>query len=90
MMKVANVALALSLLVASAGALAQEPVQNIDPQRHGNLAAAQDLVRQAYDRLSVAQRENGNDLGGHAEKAKALLQQANLEIRLAADAANQR
>ena len=90
MMKVAKTALALTLLATAGNALAQEPVQNIDPQRHGNLAAAQDLVRQAYDRLSVAQRENGNDLGGHAEKAKAMLQQANMEIRLAADAANQR
>ena len=90
MMKTAKVTLALALLATATGAFAQEPVQNIDPSRHGNLAAAQDLVRQAYDRLSVAQRENGNDLGGHAEKAKALLQQANMEIRLAADAANQR
>lgn len=90
MMKITKAAFALTLLAATGSAFAQEPVQNIDPSRHGNLAAAQDLVRQAYDRLSVAQRENGNDLGGHAEKAKALLQQANAEIRLAADAANQR
>ncbi|TPE63087.1 hypothetical protein FJQ54_04370 [Sandaracinobacter neustonicus] len=90
MMKTAKITLALALLATAGGAFAQEPVQNIDPSRHGNLAAAQDLVRQAYDRLSVAQRENGNNLGGHAEKAKALLQQANIEIRRAADAANQR
>lgn len=90
MMKIAKAAFALTLLAATGSAFAQEPVQNIDPSRHGNLAAAQDLVRQAYDRLSVAQRENGNDLGGHAEKAKALLQQANAEIRLAADAAGPR
>lgn len=90
MMTIAKTALALTLLATAGNAFAQEPVQNIDPSRHGNLAAAQDLVRQAYDRLSVGQRENGNDLGGHAEKAKALLQQANAEIRLAADAAGQR
>jgi hypothetical protein len=90
MMTVARTALALTLLAASGGALAQEPVQNIDPSRHGNLAAAQDLVRQAYDRLTNAQQENNGDLGGHASKAKELLRQANIEIRLAADAANQR
>jgi F0F1-type ATP synthase membrane subunit b/b' len=90
MMKIARTALAFGLLAASAGAFAQEPVQNIDPQRHGNLAAAQDLTRQAYDRLSLAQKENNNNLGGHADKAKELLRQANIEIRLAADAANQR
>ena len=90
MMKIAKTAVALTLLATTASALAQEPVQNIDPSRHGNLAAAQDLVRQAYDRLSVAQKDNNSQLGGHADKAKELLRQANVEIRLAADAANQR
>lgn len=90
MMKLAKAAVAFSLLAAAGSAFAQEPVQNIDPSRHGNLAAAQDLVRQAYDRLTVAQQDNGNQLGGHADKAKELLRQANVEIRLAADAANQR
>lgn len=90
MMKIAKTAFALTLLAATGSAFAQEPVQNIDPSRHGNLAAAQDLVRQAYDRLSAAQRENNNQLGGHADKAKDLLRQANDEIRLAATAANER
>ena len=90
MMKIAKTVVVLSLLAATGTAFAQEPVQNIDSQRHGNLAAAQDLVRQAYDRLSQAQADNGNQLGGHADKAKELLRQANIEIRLAADAANQR
>lgn len=90
MMKIAKAALALTLLTAAGSAFAQEPVQNIDHARHGNLAAAQDLVRQAYDRLASAQQANDSELGGHAAKAKALLQQANVEIRLAADAANQR
>jgi cellobiose-specific phosphotransferase system component IIA len=88
MIRTAKTLVALTLLVATGSAYSQEPVQNIDPSRHGNLAAAQDLVRQAYDRLSVAQKDNGNQLGGHADKAKELLRQANAEIRLAADAAN--
>ncbi|KAB7647707.1 hypothetical protein [Polymorphobacter fuscus] len=85
-----KIAFALAMLAATGAAYAQEPVQNIDPARHGNLAAAQDLVRQAFDRLSLAQKENGNQLGDHAVKAKALLSQANAEIRLAADFANAR
>jgi cellobiose-specific phosphotransferase system component IIA len=90
MIKIAKTALALTMLAIAGGAVAQEPVQNIDPSRHGNLAAAQDLVRQAYDRLSNAQEANDSQLGGHASRAKQLLRQANDEIRLAADAANDR
>jgi hypothetical protein len=75
-------------LVAAAGAAftvacaqAQVPVQNIDPQR---------LVVQAFERLSDAQNANEYQLGGHADRAKELLRQANEEIKLAAEAANRR
>lgn len=71
-------------------AVAREPAQNISRYRHGNLAAAQDLVRQAFDRLTAAQQANEFDLGGHASKAKELLRQANDEMRQAATAANRR
>jgi hypothetical protein len=67
-----------------------EPVLNIDPQRHGNLAAAQRLVRDAFDRLTKAQQDNRYNLGGHAARAKELLHKANDEIKLAAEAANRR
>ena len=67
---------------------AQEPEQNIDPDRHGNLAAAQRLVVEAFDRITEAQQDNRYNLGGHAARAKDLLRQANDELRLAADAAN--
>jgi hypothetical protein len=69
---------------------AQVPVQNIDPARHGNLAAAQQLVVQAFQRLSDAQFANDNQLGGHVMRAKELLREANNEIKLAAEAANRR
>ncbi|HEX4576583.1 MAG TPA: hypothetical protein VH117_04490 [Edaphobacter sp.] len=36
---------------------AQAPVVNIDPHRHGNLAAAQSFIVQAYQKLDVAQRD---------------------------------
>ena len=78
-----------TLLVAgAAGAFAQEPAQNVDPARHGNLAAAQDLVREAYDKVSEAQVDNNSHLGGHAANAKELMRQANDEIKMAAIVAN--
>lgn len=69
-------------------AQAQVPVQNIDPQRHGSLAAAQRLVVQAFERLNDAQNANEYQLGGHANRAKELLCRANEEIKLAAEVAN--
>jgi hypothetical protein len=79
-----------ALVLASLAAHAQEPVQNIDPYRHGNLAAAQNLVVGAFDKLSQAQYANRDALGGHAARAKELLREANEEIKAAAIAANNR
>jgi hypothetical protein len=79
---------ALVVAVSACAATAQEPVENVDRYRHGNLAAAQRLVREAYDRLSDAQADNDYHLGGHAARAKELLREANEEIKLAAEAAN--
>jgi hypothetical protein len=79
-----------ALLAAATLAIAQQPPQNIDPYRHGNLAAAQSLIAQAYDRMTAAQQANEYDLGGHAARAKQLLWQADQEIKQAAIAANQR
>jgi hypothetical protein len=76
--------------LAACAVSAQVPVQNIDPARHGNLAAAQQLVVQAFQRLSEAQSANDNQLGGHVARAKELLREANSEIKLAAEAANRR
>jgi len=56
--------------------------------RHPNLHAAQDLINQAYDRITAAQEANEWDMGGHAAKAKDLLLRAKDEIRLAAIAAD--
>jgi len=89
-MKLAIQRLLLSslILTAASAAFAIEPAQNVDPQRHRNLAAAQNLVRQAFDKVSEAQKANRNELGGHAVRAKQLMLQANQEIKLAAIAAN--
>jgi hypothetical protein len=69
-------------------AIAQKPVQNINPQHHGNLAAAQRLSEQAYEKIVAAQQANEWDMQGHAQKAKELLEQVNQQLKLAAEAAN--
>jgi hypothetical protein len=66
-----------------------EPAENIDWSRHPNLAAAQDLSRQAFDKMTAAQQANEYDLGGHAGHAKDLLHQANWEIKQAAMVSNE-
>ena len=68
----------------------QAPVVNIDPNRHGNLAAAQGDIVDAYQRIDMAQSANNDQLGGHAQKAKDFLAQADMELRSAADFANAR
>ena len=46
------------------------------------------ILGQAYDRIVAAQQANEWDMGGHAAHAKELLDQANHEIKIAAEAAN--
>lgn len=62
--------------------------QNVSRARHPNLAAAQSLIERAINKISAAQVANEFDMEGHAAKAKALLDQAFTEIKLAAEAAN--
>lgn len=64
-----------------------QPVQNVGG-RHPNLAAAQRLTDQAYNKIVAAQQANEWDMDGHAAKAKDLLDQANRELKAAAEAAN--
>jgi len=59
-----------------------------NPARHPNLAAAQELINQAFDKITAAQQANEYDMEGHAAKAKEHLMQAREEIKLAARAAN--
>jgi len=65
----------------------QAPVVNIG-NRHGNLRDAQSNIVQAYQRISRAQVANDGQLGGHAQRAKELLIQADIELRQAANVAN--
>jgi outer membrane murein-binding lipoprotein Lpp len=79
-----------SLLLAGGIAVAQRPKENVSGKRHPNLAAAQRSIEQAWQKLGAAQQANEFDMAGHAAKAKELLDQANREIKLAAEAANRR
>jgi hypothetical protein len=76
------------LLVCAGIALAQAPGVTIDPSKHGNLAEAQHHIVQAYQKIDEAQAANNEDLGGHAEKAKQLLSEADRELKEAAEYAN--
>ncbi len=68
---------------------AQMPAHNVSAKKHPNLAAAQRLTDQAYSKIVAAQKANEYDLEGHAQKAKELLDQANNELKQAAQASNQ-
>jgi hypothetical protein len=66
----------------------KQPVQDINSKSHPNLAAAQRLCDQAFQKLSTAQQANEFDMDGHASKAKELLDQASQELHQAAVNAN--
>jgi hypothetical protein len=77
-----------ALMLSGSAVFAGEPALNVSPKLHPNIAAAQRLSRQAYDKIVAAQKANEYDLEGHAQKAKELLDQVNEELKLAAQAAN--
>jgi len=82
-------AVALILCLAFIGvSFAQRPETNIDPNKNPNLAEAQHHILQAFEKIDEAQRSNKDQLGGHAEKAKQLLDQASRELKEAAEFAN--
>lgn len=79
----------LAAVIAGSGiVVAQAPVDNIDPARHPHLSQAQHLVTQASQQIRVAQQANRDLLGGHAARALQLLDQANNELKMAAETAN--
>ena len=82
------VSISALLLLLSMTATAQRPARNVGGRRHPNLAAAQRLSRQAWEKIMAAQRANEWDMAGHAQKAKELLEQVNNELKMAAEAAN--
>jgi hypothetical protein len=90
-MKISRVLAGVALgaaLVCGGFAVAQKPVDNVSGKKHPNLAAAQRLSTQAYEKVTAAQQANEWDMNGHAAKAKELFEQVNNELKLAAEAAN--
>ncbi len=83
-------AAAIIIVAAGCASAPQRPVRDVNARRHPNLAAAQRDIQAAYDSIARAQRANEWDMAGHARRAKELLDQANVEIKLAAEASNQR
>jgi hypothetical protein len=69
---------------------AQRPMENIDPNKHSNLAAAQKHLVEAWNNADEAQKANKDELGGHAEKAKEHIQAADAELKAAAEYADHR
>jgi hypothetical protein len=85
-MKPLLIAVCVTALLGAAAASAQPvppPEQNVG-SHHGNIEAAQAYTRQAWNRLSEAQRDNHDDAGGHLRRAKELLDQASAEMKAAA------
>ncbi len=72
-MKHRIVAICAAVLLVATVSFAQHPPRNINPRKHPNLAAAQRLVSEAFNKISVAQKANEFDMGGYAAKAKELL-----------------
>ena len=84
-----GIVLGTALAVGCASVAQEAPRVDIG-NRHGNLRAAQEHIVQAWRMVDEAQVANNDRLGGHAGRAKELLSQANEELRLAADVANER
>lgn len=81
-------AAAAAALALGATGIAQLPADNVNGRRHPHLLEAQRLCTQAYEQINVAEKANEFELGGHAARAKQLLDQANRELQLAAQAAD--
>jgi protein involved in temperature-dependent protein secretion len=87
---VACASTAVTLALVSGCATADEPVVYGGPNPgyylslHPNIAAADENAAMAIDRIRAAQRDNGYDMGGHAGRAIALLQEARAEMQAAA------
>jgi hypothetical protein len=79
---------ALSLLLLTSTVLIAQG--KVSASRHPNLAAAQKFCNDAIRKVEAAQQANEWDMGGHARKAKALLAEAEGELKEAALAANKK
>jgi len=83
-----SIAVVFAALIVSGIAVAQGPATDINPSKHHNLAEAQQHIREAYKKIEDAQAANKDELGGHGEKAKEFLNNADRELKAAADYAD--
>ena len=83
-----TIAAAATCLMLTGLVFAEKPVRNVSSSKHPNIAAAQRLSAEAYEKINAAQQANEFDMKGHAKKAKELLEQVNRELKEAAEAAN--
>ena len=66
------------------------PKQNVSEKRHPNLSAAQHHLDMAFEKIKAAQDANEFDMEGHAKKAKELIDEADKELKQAAETANKK
>ena len=79
------------LAVAAAGAAVVSTIALAGAERgHPNIIAARKEAQHAIDHMHKAQAANEFDMGGHAQKAIDLLNQAQDEMRLAAETDNKK
>ena len=88
--KKSNLSILIALVLLMATMALAQPKRNVSAGRHPNLAAAQRLSQQSYEKVVAAQQANEWDMQGHAQKAKNLLDQVNQELKAAAEAANRK
>lgn len=74
----------LAVCLALAGAVVSQR-SNIDPSLHPGLAEAQQHILEAGRKIREAHERDKSDLGGHAEKAIQLLDQAGMEVKSASE-----
>ncbi len=82
--------LATLLTFGMTGVAFAKPKVTVSSAKHPNIAAAQKLAQEAYEKITAAQKANEYQLGGNAAKAKDLLEQVNNLLKEAARTANEK
>jgi hypothetical protein len=77
------------LLAVTTGLVSAQPVHDISAHRHPHLAVAQRYANMADKAIHAAQDANEFDLSSHAAQAMKDLDDANTELKLAANTSNQ-
>ena len=75
------------IIALALGAIVGGGITAIAAPKYQNIVDAHDAIVKALGRIDDAQKANEFDLGGHAAKAKDLLNQAEPELKQAAEAA---